>query len=328
MIVVTGGTGFLGLAVVREFLARGLPVRAVGRDPERCELLASLGAAVACGDLRDGKLVADACRDARAVVHAGALSAPFGARAEFFSTNVEGTGNVVAACRRHGVRRLIHISSPAVVFDGSDQLDAREDVPYPQRYSSNYAWSKRLAEECVRAAGLDAVILRPKAIFGPGDTALLPRLVRAARAGRLPQIGDGRNRVDLTYVANVVHAIALALDAPRAFGGTYTITNDEHVELWPVIRRVLAHCGLDTRLRRIPIALALGLGHTLELSARISGGEPLLTRYTAAILGRHQTYDITAARRDLGYEPIVPFERGLEASLAALQGADETGAGV
>jgi nucleoside-diphosphate-sugar epimerase len=328
MIVVTGGTGFLGLAVARNLVSRGLPVRAVGRDPSRCDLLESLGATVVRGDLRDAALVADACRNASAVIHTGALSAPFGPRDAFFSTNVEGTGNVVAACLRQGVRRLVHISSPAVVFDGNDQVNAREDVPYPKRYSSSYAWSKRLAEECVRAAKLDAVILRPKAIFGEGDVALLPRLIRAARAGRLPQIGNGRNLVDLTYVENVVHAITLALDAPRAVGGTYTITNDEHVELWPVIRRVLTHCGLDAKLRRIPIAVAFGIGRTLELSARISGGEPLLTRYTAAILGRHQTYDIDAARRDLGYAPIVPFERGLEASLAALQGANDAGAGV
>lgn len=318
MIVVTGGTGFLGHAVVRALLARGQAVRAIGRNPDRCAVLESLGATVVRGDLRDADFVASACRDAEAVIHAGAFSEPFGPREIFHASNVVGTRNVVAACLGQRVNRLVHISSPAVVFDGFDQVNAREDVPYPTRYSSSYAWSKRLAEECVRAAKLDTVILRPKAIFGEGDVALLPRIIRAARMGRLPQIGHGRNRVDITYVDNVVHAICLALNAPRAAGRTYTITNGEHVALWPVITRVLACLGLRTELRRIPVYGALAIGRALELYARLAGGEPLLTRYTVSILAREQTYDISAARRDLGYAPIVSFEQGFEATLAAL----------
>ena len=136
--------------------------------------------------------------------------------------------------------------------------------------------------------------------------------------GRLPQIGHGRNRVDITNVDNVVHAICLALNAPRAAGRTYTITNGEHVALWPVITRVLACLGLSTELRRIPVYGALAIGRALELYARLAGGEPLLTRYTVSILAREQTYDISAARRDLGYAPVVSFEQGFEATLAAL----------
>ncbi len=318
MVVVTGGTGFLGRALVRGLLSRGFPVRAVGRDVQMCAHLESLGASVVRADLRDAAAVAAACEDADAVVHAGALSAPFGRRSDFYTINVVGTRNVVAACTSRRIARLVHISSPSVVFDGGDQTHARENVPYPARYSSHYAWSKRLAEECVREAALDTVILRPKAIFGEGDAALLPRLVRAARTGRLPQIGDGRNRVDLTYVEKVVHAICLALHAPKAVGGIYTITNGEHVELWPLIRRVLCRCGVDTHLRTMPLAAALLIARVLESHAHIGGGEPLLTRYTVAVLARNQTYDITAAQRDLGYAPVVNFEQGLEASLAAL----------
>jgi len=318
MIVVTGGTGFLGHAVVRTLLARGQAVRSIGRNPDRCATLESLGATVIRGDLRDADFVASACRDAEAVIHAGAFSEPFGPREIFHASNVVGTRNVVAACLDQRVGRLVHISSPAVVFDGLDQVNAREDVPYPTRYSSNYAWSKRLAEECVRAAKLDTVILRPKAIFGEGDVALLPRIIRAARMGRLPQIGHGQNRVDITHVDNVVHAICLALKAPRATGRIYTITNGEHVALWPMITRVLAYLGLRTELRRISVYAALAIGRALELYARLAGGEPLLTRYTVSILAREQTYDISAAQRDLGYAPVMSFEQGFEATLAAL----------
>ncbi len=318
MIVVTGGTGFLGNAVVRSLLASGEAVRAIGRNPERCAVLESLGVTVLRGDLRDADFVTRACIDAQAVIHAGALSEPFGPREIFHASNVVGTRNVVEACLRQRVERLVHISSPAVVFDGHDQVNAREDVPYPTRFSSNYAWSKRLAEECVRDAKMDTVILRPKAIFGEGDVALLPRIIRAARLGRLPQIGHGRNRVDITHVDNVVHAICLALKAPLAVGNVYTITNDEHVALWPMITRVLASLGLRTELRRVSLFAALALGRALEFYAHLAGGEPLLTRYTVSILAREQTYDISAAQRDLGYAPVTSFEQGFEATLAAL----------
>jgi hypothetical protein len=123
-------------------------------------------------------------------------------------------------------------------------------------------------------------------------------------------VGDGRNRVDLTYVDNVVHAVLLALEPAVAPGGTYTITNDEPAVLWDVIRRVLAHTGLNPRLRVLPFPAAVAAALVMEGRARLSGAEPLLTRYSVAILARTQTYDVSAARRDLGYEPIVPFAAG------------------
>jgi nucleoside-diphosphate-sugar epimerase len=198
-----------------------------------------------------------------------------------------------------------------------------EAAPYPRRFLCHYAESKKLGEDLVQDAyrlGLATTILRPKAIFGPGDTSLLPRLLDAARRGRLPQIGDGNNCVDLTYVDNVVHAMILALHAPASIGKIYTITNGEHVRLWELIRHVLQRVGVDTRLRRMPYRLVYLLAMGMELRAKVLGGEPTLTRYTTAILARTQTYDITAARRDLGYEPIVSIADGVERSLAELQG--------
>jgi nucleoside-diphosphate-sugar epimerase len=222
------------------------------------------------------------------------------------------------------VSRLVHISSPSVVFDGRDHRDATEDAAYPRRFTSAYAATKKLAEDVVQAAacrGLRTVTLRPKAMFGPGDTALLPRVMRAAAAGRLMLIGDGENLVDLTYVDNVVHAILLALDSPSAGGRTYTITNGEHVRLWDVVRRVLAHHGMSDRLRRVPIPVALLAASLMEARARFDGREPTLTCYSVLVLARTQTYDITAARRDLGYEPIVGVDEGLERTLRAMEPA-------
>jgi nucleoside-diphosphate-sugar epimerase len=319
-VLVTGATGFLGGWVVRGLLARGDSVRAFGRDADALGRLAAAGAEGMRGDLRDAAAVARACAGMEAVIHAGALSAPWGPAAEFHSVNVAGTGHVVSACRESGVRRLVYVSSPSVVFTGRDHHNLGESAPYPSRFTSVYSLTKKLGEDAVRAADLPAFILRPKALFGPGDTALLPRLLAAARRGRLPQIGDGRNRVDLTYVENAAQAALLALDAPDSAAGTYTITNGEPALLWEVIRRVLAHAGLPTRLRRVPLPAALAAAALMEARAAVTGREPLLTRYTVAILARTQTYDITAARERLGYRPAVPLEEGIRRTLSSLEG--------
>lgn len=314
-ILITGGTGFLGLHTAELLRREGHAVALLGRDFGQVEAHGWRDVETIACDLRDSGAVATACRGRDAVVHAGALSAPWGRRADFRAINIGGTAAVLAGCARHGVGRLVAISSPAVVFTGRDHVATTEAAPYPRRFSSPYAASKAAAEMLVRSTGVPAVTLRPKAIFGPGDRALLPRVIAAARAGRLPQVGDGRNLVDLTYVENVAHAIGLALGSPTAVGRTYHITNDEHVPLWPLIRDVLRRLGVDDRLRAAPLPLMLAVAAAMEARAAISGREPLLTRYTVAILGRTQTYDIAAARRDLGYTPVVSVAEGVARTL-------------
>ncbi len=319
-VLVTGGTGFLGQHLVRKLLAEGHTVALMGRTMSPAQALLDAGARPLVLDLCDNVGVQAACQGMDVVIHAGALSAPWGRKADFYAINVGGTEAIIAGCLKHGVRRLIYISSPSVVFDGRDQHNAREDVPYPQRFTSTYSESKKIGEDRVRAAtreGLETVIVRPKAIFGPGDQALLPRLIAAARQGRLPQIGDGQNRVDLTYVENVVHALCLALSAPAVVGKVYTITNDEHVMLWEVIRQVLQRLSLPVNLRHVSLRAVLLVASMLEARAALTGQEPLLTRYSATILARTQTYDISAAKRDLAYTPLVSIEEGIERTLSA-----------
>lgn len=318
-VLVTGGTGFLGGCTVRALLERGERVRVLARNAAAATALSEAGAEIWPGDLTDARSVVSACAGMDAVVHAGALSAPWGPPAEFHAVNVGGTEHVLLGCRAHRVARLVHISSPSVVFDGRDQVEATESAPYPRRFSSVYSLTKKLAEDRVREArDVSSVILRPKALFGPGDTSLVPRLLAAARTGRLPQIGDGGNLVDLTYVENAAHAILLALDSSVS-GRTYTITNGEPVPLWEVVRRVLRHARLDPDLRPLPVPVAHAAALLMEAGGRITGREPLLTRYSVAILARTQTYDISAARRDLGYEPVVSLEEGIRRTLAALE---------
>jgi len=318
-VLVTGGTGFVGRHLVRALIERGHQVWMLGRRFDGAHALIEAGGITVQADLRDRESIVAACARMDAVFHVGALSAPWGRSVDFRAINVGGTEHVIAGCARHDVGRLIAVSSPSVLFNGRDQHLLTDAAPYPRRFISTYSATKKLAEDRVNAAiqhGLPALIVRPKAIFGPGDTTLFPRLIQAARQGRLPQIGAGHNRVDLTYVGNVVQALLLALDAPRAVGNTYTITNDEHVLLWEVIKTVLRRLDIPADLRRLPVALALAIARLMEARARITGGEPLLTRYSVAVLARTQTYDITAARRDLGYVPGVSVAEGIERTLA------------
>ncbi|MFN8532098.1 MAG: NAD-dependent epimerase/dehydratase family protein [Dehalococcoidia bacterium] len=321
-VLITGGTGFLGQQVARELLGVGDDPILAGRA--LCRIEPALAETVCCRrlDLRDHQAVVDACRGVDAVVHAGAFSAPWGPENEFRAVNIGGTASVIAGCHRHRVRRLVAISSPSVVFVGKDVVRSTEAAPYPAKFLSTYARTKKIAEDLVRdAAGdLETVVLRPKALFGPGDRTLVPRLTEAARRGRLPQVGDGKNLVDLTYVDNAALAVVAALHRDQPVGRTYTITNDEPASIWDLIRRVLDRLGLPEPRPRLPLAVAVGLAGLLEQAAARTGGTPALTRYTALILGRTQTYDITAARRDLDYRPRVSLEDGIARTLAALDG--------
>lgn len=320
-ILVTGGTGFLGSHLATELLARSHEVTLLGRDFAVVQPQLAAGAQPLAVDLRDRAAVIAACAGQDLVYHVGALSTAWGRWRDFYQTNVEGTRAVVDGSLQHEVRRLIYVSSPSVIFDGRDHHAIDESTPYPRHFSSAYATTKKVGEELVNAAqqqGLPTVILRPKAIFGPGDRALLPRLIERARQERLPQIGSGHNLVDLTYVDNVVHALVLAAQADAAVGKTYFITNGEHCPLWPTIRTVLTRLHLATKLRTLPVGAALLIARLLELNAQRTGREPLLTRYTVGILARTQTYDIRAAQRDLGYQPLVSVADGLERTLTAI----------
>lgn len=316
-VLITGGTGFIGSALTRAALERGWEVRRLGRDFSR----AVGGTSVHC-DLRDRPGVLAACAGVDTVFHVGALSAPWGDPAEFQAVNVGGTENVLAGCREHGIQRLVHVSSPSVVFEGRDQLQLPDSAPYPKRFASVYSQTKKLAEDRVNAAfsegWLRGVILRPKAVFGPGDTSLLPRLIAAARAGRLPRIGSGKNRVELTYCDNVVDALLLAANTHgEALGKTFTITNQEPVLLWDVIAQVLAGQGIAWKPKPLPLPLALAVASVMEWRARQTGREPLLTRYTVQLLACTQTYDTEPARRLLGYTPRVSLAEGIARTIQA-----------
>ncbi|MGD9739406.1 MAG: NAD-dependent epimerase/dehydratase family protein [Bauldia sp.] len=320
-VLVTGATGFLGQYVVRKLIEIGQPVIATGRNLKVGLALQEEGADFRPVDLTDAQGMRAAMKGVSAVVHSGALSSAWGKTSEFHATNVGGTENVIAACLAEGVKRLVYISSPSVMTRAEDQWNLKETDPLPDGHVSIYSLTKRLGEERVHqvADRLQTVILRPKAIYGIGDTAIFPRLIKAASKGRLPLIGDGKTVTNLTHVSDVVEAILLALKSEKAVGNTYVITGGEDVLIWDVIRDVVRRSGFKEPTRRLPLRRAMRAAKVLEtlwLRLRLPG-EPPLTTYTAGILGLSQTYDISAARRDLGYEPKVTIARGIEESFAA-----------
>lgn len=307
--LVTGGGGFLGRYVVGQLLTRGDSVTVLGRHvyPD----LADAGVRLVTGSLEDAALVRQACHGSEVVFHVASKTGYWGPWAEFYAANVIGTENVIAACRAEGVPRLVYTSTPSVVFDNRPHEGCDESLPYPERYENNYSATKAIAERLVRAAngvdGLLTVSLRPHLIVGSGDRHLVPRIVARAGTGRVPQIGDGTNLVDLTYVQDAARAHLLAADAlapgSPAAGAVYFVTQGQPVNAWGWINELLTALDLPPVRRQMPLSLARALCAVLEFAYRILPGEPPLTRFLANELALSHYYDISRARHDLGYAP-------------------------
>ncbi|MEE8218223.1 MAG: NAD-dependent epimerase/dehydratase family protein [Vicinamibacteria bacterium] len=316
--LVTGGGGFLGGAIVRLLRERGDEVRSFARGAYPA--LEEAGVEVHRGDLGDAPAVSRAVRGMDVVFHVAALPGVWGPYEEYHRANVTGTENVLAACRGHEVRRLVFTSTPSVVHGGSDIEGGDESLPYAATFSAHYPRTKAMAERMVLAADgerLSTVALRPHLVWGPGDNHLVPRIVARGRAGRLRLIGDRPNVVDTVYVDNAADAHLAAADrlAPEApcAGKAYFISNGEPLPLAEITNGILAAAGLPPVTKRIPVPVAIALGGLAELvyaGLRIRS-EPPLTRFVARQLSTAHWFDISAARRDLGYEPRVSIEEGL-----------------
>jgi nucleoside-diphosphate-sugar epimerase len=310
-ILITGATGFLGGAVARQLRRGGHEVLATGRNMGMGERLEKEGISFrACDLAADEAGVGEMVNGCDAVVHAAALSAPWGGRSAFIAANIVATRHVVRACDRAGVRRLVHVSSPSVAFDFREQLGLKEDAPWTAPPANDYIATKREAEMIVADAAqrsLDAIILRPKALFGPGDTTLLPRVIRVAQKGTFPLLGDGDPLMDLTGIADAVNAVNAALHAPATCRGRiYHITSGDPQPRSAVLGTMLEACGLKVAYRSISLGKALMLAGLLELLSRLftlGKWEPPLTRYSVGAMACGQTLDISAARRDLLYAP-------------------------
>ena len=323
-VFITGASGFIGGRIAERLLADGRRVRVLSRRP--LPDLEARGAEVIPGDLDDIHALRRGCASAESVFHVAGRVGVWGPRREFFHVNVGGTQNVIAACREAGVARMIYTSSPSVVYNGGDLRNVNESAPLCLHAPCAYPTSKAAAElEVLSAHGpkFATVALRPHLVWGPGDRNVVPRVLALAKSGRLKIIGAGENKVDVTHIANVVDAHLLAEGAlvqpgHPAGGKAYFITNGEPVLLWQWINNLLMELNEPPVTKHVSLSLAYAAGGVLEAAWRTLRlkGEPPMTRFVAKEMATDHWFDLTAARRDLGYHPLVTVADGVKELVA------------
>ncbi len=319
-VLVTGGGGFLGKALIKRLLTYTPNIRSLSRkqNPE----LDALDVEQVQGDIGDPSAVERACQERDLVFHVAAKTGGmWGPRQGFYTTNVVGTRNIIEACNQQEIPYLIHTSSPSVVYDGdTDVMGVDETTPYPDQYQTFYQETKAQAERLVLQACEEdvvrAIILRPHLIWGPGDTHFVPRIIKQAKT--LRRVGDGKNRIDTTYISNAAQAHIMAAEKLMAnqqlSGRIYFISQGEPVYLWDMVNHLLAAAGQPPVKKSIPKGLAYAIGWVLECVYKGLGiaSEPRMTRFLANELSRSHWFDISAAKKDLGYVPEVSLTEGLK----------------
>ncbi|MEO6263611.1 MAG: 2-alkyl-3-oxoalkanoate reductase [Luteimonas sp.] len=319
-ILVTGGGGFLGQALCRGLVERGFDVTSFNRG--RYPALDALGVRQRQGDLADRDAVLAAAQGCGAIFHNAAKAGAWGSYDSYHRANVLGTDNVIAACRAHGIGKLVYTSTPSVTHRATHPVagGTADSVPYGEHFKAHYASTKTIAEKMVlaaNAAGLATIALRPRLIWGPGDQQILPRLVARARAGRLRIVGSGDNLVDCTYIDNAAQAHFDAFEhlAPGAAcaGRAYFISNGEPKPVREIINALLQAAGAPPVTKTLPFPVAHAIGALCEAVWTLLPlrGEPPLTRFLAEQMGTTHWYDITPATRDFGYVPRVTIAEGL-----------------
>jgi nucleoside-diphosphate-sugar epimerase len=315
--LITGGTGFLGSALAHRLHGPGWDVTVLGRNVAALKQFEAQGIKAFHANLEDEKAILNACKGQEIVFHAGALSSLWGDPKDFYRANVTGTENVIRGCMEHKVDRLIHVSTPSIYFRYEPRLNVREDAELPKP-ANEYSRAKLLAEHKIDEAhvqGLPVITIRPRAIFGPGDTSIFPRIIQRLGTGRMRVVGDGKNITDLTYIDNVVDALLLCAESPKeTLGRKYNITNDEPVQLWEMIRRACTELGIPYPTRSISFKAAYAVGGILEGIHHLLPWryEPFLTRYGVFVISQSATLDISAARRDLHYHPRISVDEGFQ----------------
>jgi nucleoside-diphosphate-sugar epimerase len=321
-LLVTGGGGFLGQAICAKLVERGHEVVSFSRS--RHAGLDALRVKQVQGDLASLDHVAEALRDVDAVFHVAAKAGAWGSYTDYFDANVRGTENVIAACHLNGVRTLVHTSTPSVAHRGTVAVEGgnEQTAPVASSFKAWYPATKAVAEKRVLEANgpqLATVALRPRLIWGPGDNHLLPRLAERAHQGRLRFVGDGLNRIDTTYIDNAAQAHIDAFDAlhekPGAAcaGKAYFISNGEPKSIADMVNSLLRAANAPTVTQLMPFRAAYWIGAAMEVGYGLlpGKGEPPMTRFLAEQLSTPHWYDISAAKRDFGYQPKVSIIEGL-----------------
>lgn len=319
-ILITGASGFVGGRLLKS-LKQTYPqaeLLGTGRRNDRKAEFAALGCRFEAADLINLADCARLVEGADVVIHCAGLSSPWGTYQEFYSANVQATLNLLQTAQATGTRRFILISTPSVYFTYKDNFNIKESDPLPNPMVNHYATTKYQAEQetlKLNRPDFETIALRPRAIIGAEDAVIFPRVLRAYQEGRLKIVGDGKNIVDLTCVANVIRAVEACVTAEHsAFGEVYNITNGEPRPLWESIGHFLKALDLPPVTKKIPAAVALTAASLNEFIHRyfLGGREPALTRYSIGILSTSMTMDISKAREKLGYTPVQSTLEGVQ----------------
>ncbi|MCA9575184.1 MAG: NAD-dependent epimerase/dehydratase family protein [Sandaracinaceae bacterium] len=319
---VTGGSGFLGSHIVDACLARGDSVRALVRPTSDTAYLRSLAEVeLVVGDLSDEGALVSALGGIDVVYHSAARVLDYGSRAEFLEANVHGTTRLLAAAKRAGVPRFVFISSPSVVMAGADQVDVDESAPYPDRYLNLYSETKAIAERAVLAAnepGFTTCALRPRGVWGPRDLqGAMPKMVKRMHDGKLPNVSGGKRTVaSICYCENAAEACMLAARSDRVGGKAYFVADAEPIDVWAFCDELAARFQVPPIARTLSPRVLWVLATVLDVVWRLPflahKRSPPMSRYLASLLIHSATYDLSAARRDFDYAPIVDRETGFK----------------
>ncbi|MEV0614032.1 NAD-dependent epimerase/dehydratase family protein [Nonomuraea sp. NPDC050404] len=311
-VFVTGGSGFVGGRLVARLVKDGHVVRALARGDAAAAKVEALGGSAVRGDLGDVAALRAAIGGSELAFHAAARTSRGGSRTQFWADNVEGTANVVRAAREAGVRRLVHVGTEAALMDGQPLVGVNENAPLRPDSRAHYPASKAAAERLVLDADLETVVLRPRFVWGAGDTTVLSELVAMVKGGRFAWIGGGRHRTDTTHVDNTVEGLILAAERGRP-GQAYFVTDGHPVLFRDFITELLATRGVTPPDRSLPLGLALAVasaGETIWRGLRLSGAPPL-DYMSVWVAGQECTIDISKATEELGYRPVKTREEGM-----------------
>ena len=318
-ILVTGGGGFIGSALVKRLLDKGHQISSLSR--KKYPHLEALNVKTIQADLVDRKAIFQAVNGHEIVIHTAALAGYWGSAKEYYRSNVLGTVNIIDACKKFKIQKLLYTSSASVVFSGENIINGSPDLSYPDKALNHYSHTKAIAEQLILAANfslMKTISLRPHIVLGPGDNHILPRLIQRAKSGKLKVIGDGQNQIDFVYIDNLVDAHMDALKAmdqnPSSLGKAYFITNEEPVNLWNFVNQILTGIGLPVVSGRMSSRMALAVANFLCVFNKLfkPNQEPILTPFLVKELSQSHWFDPLPAKRELGYTPSLNSEQTLD----------------
>lgn len=322
-ILLTGATGFLGYRTLERLILdeKVTHIVASGRSIRKTHFVDHPKVDYVLGDLTNAIYVDAITKDIDQIIHAAALSSPWGTPETFRKANVRPQELLIAAAQKKNIQRFIYVSTPSMYFEPKDAFDIKESDPLPKKFINQYAATKREAEILLEKSGIPFLAIRPRALTGRGDTVIMPRLIRAFEEGRLKIIGSGKNTADLTSVSNVVDALVLCMYAEaKALNQVYNISNGAPVVLWDAIADVLTKLGHTPPQKKVPYPVVKLIARMMELKSKWTNGkEPALTVYGVGTLSKSFTMNIDKAKELLGYSPNTTTEEAINEFVAWYQ---------